>query len=196
MNYIPLILLAILLIATAKMLISRFKRSRHRKMIIGNGTLVEAHVIGVAPGNISDNNSTWAKLKLSYIHPYTNEQIIAYRSLHTGEFNDGRIYKIALPTLSRITKTTKTSWKYNQTLFASYRQNVDARNISPEEKKQLLNEAKSAMSHQYEQPPKDGEGYCILNPPVPAEGYMSGEAIEFLQTTDTPILHDWTQGLR
>lgn len=196
MNYIALFLIAVLLLAATKMFISNFKRSRHRKRIIGNGTLVEAQVIGVDPGNISDSNTTWAKLKISYIHPSTNQHIIVYKPLHTGEFNDGRIYKIAFPALSRITKTTKTSWKYNQKLFADYRQNVDSRNISPEEKKQLIKEALLAMSRQYEHPPKDDEGYCILNPPVLAEGYMSGDEIEFLQTTDTPILHDWTQGLR
>lgn len=190
----PLAIIAFLLIVVTKKSLKTRKLTRKRKRVIENGTLVSAQIIGVAQGDI--DGRSWANLKISYAHPFTKQETIAYASLGSDHFADDRIYKLGLPHLSRITKTTISSWKYNQKLYTSYRQQVNARSIPEQEKKQLLREAITVMSIQYEHPPKDHEGYHILTPPVPAEGYMVGDEIEFLQKTNIPILHDWTQGLR
>lgn len=222
-NIVLKVVIAVIIIAIITSFIKSKKRNAKRNNSLTNGMKFEAHIIGVAhPNTVIDvndalKNSTshvlgvkmvdvthgnavedrgGARVKISYIDPVTNYPTTVHRVLSSENYRDNRIFQIARPHITNLNKASIASWKYNQKLFASYRQNVNDRNIPEEEKKQLIKEAMQAMSVQYERPPQDNEGYTILNPPVPAEGYRLVDEIVFIQKTNTPILHDWTQGLR
>jgi hypothetical protein len=214
---IVIIIIAIV-IATAKAI----KRRQRRTEFVTQGTQFEAHIVGVAhperilniegqPNHtINVLGTEWTdvtaaeraesrhriRVKISYVHPFTRQQTIVHRILDKEDYTDDRLIKVGNPGTLTLGSKSIAYMKHNKKLYETYVQGVNARNISPEEKKHLIREAMLAMNNQNDEWTTDHEGYNVLTPPVIAEGYLLNDDLTFIQKTNTPIFQDWTLGLR
>lgn len=188
-----------------------------RNRFFKHGEQVEAEIIGVAkprtilaiggvqpePGAFGMHNTTSqrqdekmgrARVKVAYIDPVTKTREIRHVSLNRQDFTSVRIAKTALPGMVKLNSVTVETIRHNQRLLSEYSQKLDARNLSPEKKRDLLNKAGQAMEAVSGE--QDNEGYVILNPPVTAVGYRLDGRIRFRESgKDTAHLHDWTKDL-
>jgi hypothetical protein len=218
---IPLVVIIILIIG-GKVIMSKVKKAKDNQIIVNKGTQFEARIIGVAHPrtilNIEGQPNTTVtmlgteftdistaarheryhrvRVKIEYTDPFTRQTKIVHRVLNETEYTDDRIVKVGNPGQLTLSAKSIEYMKHNKKLYTEYVKGLESRNLSKEEKKQLMQEAALAMNNQNDQMMKDSEGYNILNPPVIAEGYELNGELHFNQTTNTPIFQDWTKGLK
>lgn len=221
-NILVAVVVIIILIIGTKVMRSVFKRKKNERTITENGTYFEAHIIGVAhprailniegqPNQTAEilgfemtntsqanrhENMDRIRVKIQYNDPFTRQPRTIHHVFGKLEYEDDRLIKVGNPGLLTLGSKSIAYMKHNKKLYETYVRDVQARNITKEEKKHLIREAMIAMNNQNDECTKDHEGYNILNPPVMAEGYILDGEIHFIQKTNTPIFHDWTKGLR
>lgn len=217
---IPIVVI-IILIMGIKIMRSVSKRKKREQTIADNGTKFEAHIIGVAhprailnidgqPNQTTEifgmeftntsqanrhENMDRIRVKIQYIDPFTRESITVHHVFNRFEYEDDRLIKVGNPGMLTLGSKSIAYMKHNKKLYETYVRGVQARNLTKDEQKQLIQTAALAMNNQNNQDAKDHEGYNVLTPPVIAEGYKLDGEIHFTQKTNTPIFNDWTQGL-
>lgn len=220
-NILVITVIVIILIMGTKVIRSVFKRKKKEQTIVENGTGFEARIIGVArpkailhidgqPNQTAEifgvevtdtsqarrhENMNRIRVKISYTDPDTKQSLITHHVLGKFEYEDDRLIKVGNPGLLTLGPQSIAYMKHNKKLYTTYVRDVQARNLTKEEKKHLIQTAALAMNNQNDQDAKDHEGYNILTPPVVAEGYKLNGEIHFVQNTNTPLFNDWTQGL-
>jgi ribosomal protein S25 len=220
-NMLVLVVIIIILIIGIKVMRSVFKRKKNERTITETGTQFEAHIVGVAhprailhidgqPNQTAEifgmevtntsqarrhENMNRIRVKISYIDPDTKQPLTVHHVLGKLEYEDDRLVKVGNPGLLTLGPNSIAYMKHNKRLYETYVREVQARNITKEQKKHLIQTAALAMNNQTDQYRKDHEGYNVLTPPVIAQGYKLNGEIHFVQNTNTPIFKDWTREL-
>jgi hypothetical protein len=140
-----------------------------------------------------------SRVKISFLHPDTGLHTVTRTILRKRDCRDSRIYRISHPYLIRFNNIGFIIWNHDRKLFSAYKEEVNSRNISDEDKKILLREAKQAKKAHYDKYyallPEDGERYNYIIPSVKVQGYYLDGNFLFIQRTNKPVLEDWTKDL-
>lgn len=221
-NIIILGTVVILIIGIIFAAIRAAKRRTERSEVVQEGTRFDAQIIGVAHPDtilniVGQPNRTlnmlgveWTdvtqaeraenygqiRVKIKFTHPYTQTEHTVHHVLDRPDYKDDRLIKTGNPGTLTLGSASMAYLKHNKKLFNTYVENVKNRDISNDEKKQLIKDAMLMMNNQNLEWTTDDEGYNILNPPVMADGYELDGNLTFIQRTNSPVFTDWTKNLK